>query len=483
MNTTSHPFHRNLIGGEWKPASDVQENRSPSNVNDVVGLYAQGDATDVAQAVAAARAALDNWWSRGPQARSDVLDAAATELQNHRSEIGRLLAREQGKTLAEATAEVMRASQIFRFFAGEALRMTGERIDSVRPNVDIEVTREPAGVVGLITPWNFPIAIPAWKVAPALAYGNTVIIKPADLTPGSVHALAEILMRCGCPPGAFNLVMGRGRVVGNALVEHPGVDAISFTGSEGVGRDVIARCAASHKRVQAEMGGKNPTVILDDADLQHAVAAGISSAYGSTGQRCTATSRFIVEQGIRQDFETAFVEAATRIVVGDSLNPCTTMGPVVSSSQLAANLGYVELARREGARVVGGERVDTGVPGHYQRPAVFLDATNDMRVSREEIFGPCASIIEARDFEHALALANDTLYGLSSAICTRNLKFAREFKRRSQAGLVMVNLPSAGVDFHVPFGGRKGSSFGPREQGTYARDFYTTVKTAYTLAV
>jgi aldehyde dehydrogenase (NAD+) len=353
----------------------------------------------------------------------------------------------------------------------------------VRPGVDVEVTREPLGVVGLITPWNFPIAIPAWKIAPALACGNAVVVKPADLTSASVHALSRILLECGCPPGVFNLVMGPGRVVGSALIDHPDVDAISFTGSVPVGRDLVARCAAAQKRVQAEMGGKNPMVVMDDADLDVAVAACVDSAFGSTGQRCTAASRLIVHRRILDSFREALVRAVAAIKVGPALDPATTMGPVVSGPQLESNLEYVALAREEGADVIGGERIEGPTPGHYQAPAIFLEATNQMRCSREEIFGPCVSLLAAEDFDHALALANDTPFGLSSGICTHSLKFAREFKRRSTAGLVMVNLPTAGVDFHVPFGGRRGSSYGPREQGAYAREFYTSVKTAYTRAV
>jgi aldehyde dehydrogenase (NAD+) len=473
----------NLIGGEWRAAAASRPNVNPSDVRDVIGLFAQGDASDADAAVAAARAAQPAWWDGGPQARADLLDRVATSLVARRDELGRLLAREEGKTLKEATAEVGRAGQIFRFFAGEAVRLSGERVDSVRPGVDVEVTREPLGVVGLITPWNFPIAIPAWKIAPALACGNAVVVKPADLTSASVHALSRILLECGCPPGVFNLVMGPGRVVGSALIDHPDVDAISFTGSVPVGRDLVARCAAAQKRVQAEMGGKNPMVVMDDADLDVAVAACVDSAFGSTGQRCTAASRLIVHRRILDSFREALVRAVAAIKVGPALDPATTMGPVVSGPQLESNLEYVALAREEGADVIGGERIEGPTPGHYQAPAIFLEATNQMRCSREEIFGPCVSLLAAEDFDHALALANDTPFGLSSGICTHSLKFAREFKRRSTAGLVMVNLPTAGVDFHVPFGGRRGSSYGPREQGAYAREFYTSVKTAYTRAV
>ncbi|MEI8298228.1 MAG: aldehyde dehydrogenase family protein [Pseudomonadota bacterium] len=472
----------NLIGGEWVEGVGSQPNVNPSDLADVVGVYAQGGAGDVDAAVQAAERALPAWRFGALQQRSDLLDRVGTMLLARREELGRLLSREEGKTLAEGIGEAARAGQIFKFFAAEALRMPGEALESVRPGVEVEVRREPVGVVGLITPWNFPIAIPAWKIAPALAFGNTVVIKPADLTPGSVHALAQILAECGCPAGVFNLVMGRGRVVGEALLAHPGVSALSFTGSVDVGRELIARAAARQLRVQAEMGGKNPMVVMNDANLDVVLPACVNAAFYSTGQRCTAASRFIVERGILPEFSARLVKAVTELRVGHALDSKTQVGPVVSQSQLDGNQRYVALAREEGATVIGGELVECPTRGHYMRPAVFLDATNQMRTSREEIFGPCASVIAADDFEQALALANDTPFGLSAGICTTSLKHSREFTRRARAGLVMVNLATAGVDYHVPFGGTRGSSYGPREQGRYAVEFYTTVKTAYTLA-
>jgi acyl-CoA reductase-like NAD-dependent aldehyde dehydrogenase len=472
---------QNCIGGMWT-GENARENRSPSDLDDVVGMYAQGDAHDIDAAVIAARTALSDWRNCGIQARFDLLDKVGSAIIGRCDEIARVLAREEGKTLPEAAGEVNRAARVFKFFAGEALRISGERIDSVRPGVDIEITREPVGVVGIITAWNFPIAIPAWKIAPALAYGNTVVVKPAELTPASAHLLMEILVECGCPPGVVNLVMGSGHVVGDALLEHPQVDAISFTGSVAVGRQIITKCAATHKKVQTEMGGKNPTVILNDADLSIAIPACVNAAFGATGQRCTATSRLIVENGILNEFVHAFTKATEAIAVGHALEDGMQMGPVASEAQLNTNLKYVALARDEGADVRGGETVQRATRGFYQRPAVFLDATNEMRISREEIFGPCVSVIAARDFEQAMTLANDTPFGLSAGIITRSLKYAREFTRRAQAGMVMVNLPTAGVDYHVAFGGRKGSSYGSREQGRYAVEFYTTVKTAHVLA-
>lgn len=473
---------QNLIAGEWLDGPDAVENRNPADIAEVIGTYARASAAQVGDAVMAARAALPGWAGASPQVRSDLLEAVAQQILARKDEIGRMLAREEGKTLAEAVGETARAAQIFRFFAGEAIRVAGDAIASVRPDVDVEVTREPVGVVGLITPWNFPIAIPAWKIAPALAYGNTVVFKPADLTPGSAHLLAEILHGAGVPAGVFNLVMGRGSVVGDAIVSHPQVDAISFTGSVPVGRGLAAQAAQGMKKIQLEMGGKNPMVVLDDADLDVAVPAVLNGAFFSTGQRCTASSRIIVQAGIHDAFVDRLATEAAALNVGNPLDPKTHIGPVVSEKQLANNLEYVDIAAAEGADVIGGHRLRGETEGYFQQPAIFANATNDMRSSREEIFGPCASIIRVSDFEEALAVANDTEFGLSSGICTASLKHARAFKRFSTAGMVMVNLPTAGVDYHVPFGGRRGSSFGSREQGRYAAEFYTAVKTAYSFA-
>lgn len=473
---------QNLIAGNWVDGADVSENRNPSNVADLIGLYAKAEAADVDAAVAAANEALPGWALASPQVRADLLDKVSDAIMARKDELGFLLSREEGKTLAEGIGETIRAAQVFKFFAGEALRNAGDVLASVRPDIDVDVTREPVGVVGMITPWNFPIAIPAWKIAPALCYGNTIVFKPAEITPASAHALAEIIQEAGCPAGVFNLVMGSGSVVGNAMLAHKEINAISFTGSVPVGRGIAVKAAEGLKKVQLEMGGKNPMVVLNDTDLDVAVGACLNGAFFSTGQRCTASSRLIVQEGIHDAFVEKMNEAMGKLVIGDACDPATQIGPVVSQSQLANNLDYVAVAGQEGAEVVGGEQINGKTEGYYQRPAMFLNATNQMRVSREEIFGPCASVIKVADFDEALSVANDTDFGLSSGICTSSLKSAREFKRRSEAGMVMVNLPTAGVDYHVPFGGRKGSSYGSREQGRYAAEFYTTVKTAYTFA-
>jgi len=476
-------MRHNYIGGDWAAGVSSRPNLNPSDLSDVIDHYAHGDEQQTLSAIAAAKAALPAWATSGIQSRADALEKVATELLARREELGNMLAREEGKTLPEAVAEVNRAGQIFRFFAGEVLRASGEKLASVRPGIEVEITREPVGVVGLITPWNFPIAIPAWKIAPALAHGNCVVFKPADLVPGSAWALAEIISRAGFPPGVFNLVMGPGSRVGQTLIDSPDVDAISFTGSVATGTRVMAGAGQRFAKLQLEMGGKNPMVVLDDADLSVAADCALQAAFFSTGQRCTATSRLIVQKGILPRFVDALKERMNALVVDDARRPGTQIGPVADASQLQTDLDYIALGVHEGARLAcGGRRVQRATEGFYLEPALFIDAEPGMRVTREEIFGPVACVIAADSYEHALTLSNDTPFGLTSGICTTSLKHATHYKRHSASGMVMVNVPTAGVDYHVPFGGRKASSYGPREQGRYAAEFFTTVKTAYTAA-
>jgi acyl-CoA reductase-like NAD-dependent aldehyde dehydrogenase len=475
------PLFKNLIAGEWHGGASVTVNRNPSDVSDVIGEYAQADRAQAEAAIGAAKQAFPGWATGSIQERANILDRAGSEIVARKDELGRLLSREEGKTLPEGIGEAMRAGQIFKFFAGEVVRQSGEHLASVRPGVEVDITREPVGVVGLITPWNFPIAIPAWKIAPALAYGNTVVMKPADLVPGCAWAIAEILAKAGIPPGVFNLVMGRGSVVGDVFVNSPDVNALSFTGSVSTGRAIAQKAVARMAKLQLEMGGKNPLVVLDDADLATAVNCAVQGAYFSTGQRCTASSRLIVTAGIHDRFVAAVTEKLKTLKVDDALAQGTDIGPVVDQSQLDQDLSYIDIGKRESANlVVGGERLTRKTEGFYMAPALFTDATNAMRIAREEIFGPVACVVRAKDYDEALAFANDTEFGLSSGIVTTSLKHASHFKRHAQAGMVMVNVPTAGVDYHVPFGGRKGSSYGPREQGRYAAEFFTTVKTAYT---
>ena len=470
----------NYIDGEWAMASSFSPNRNPSDLSDVIGEYAMADAAQAKNAIAAAKAAFPAWSTGGIQDRANILDKVGSDILARKDEIGRLLAREEGKTLPEGVGETVRAGHIFKFFAGEVLRLAGEKLPSVRPGVDVEITREPIGVIGLITPWNFPIAIPAWKIAPALAFGNTVVFKPAQWTPGCAWVLTDILASAGIPKGVFNLVMGSGSVVGDTFVTHPDVAAISFTGSMETGKSIAQKAVARMAKFQLEMGSKNPLVVLDDADVATAVNVAVQGAYFSTGQRCTASSRLIVTEGIHDRFVGALTDRLGTLKVGDALASGTEMGPVVEDPQLQTDLEYIGVGQREGATLAyGGERLKRDTEGYYLAPTLFTGATNAMRISREEIFGPVACVIRAKNYDEALAIANDTETGLSSGIVTTSLKYASHFKRHAQAGMVMVNLPTAGVDYHVPFGGRKASSYGPREQGRYAAEFYTTVKTTY----
>jgi aldehyde dehydrogenase (NAD+) len=469
---------KHKIGAEWIAAGAPAVLENPSDLDNPVARFSMAPAALAEEAVAAARACAPGWAAASPQVRSDVLDRAGSALLARKEELGRLLSSEEGKVMAEGVAEVVRAAQILKYCAGEALRLSGELLASTRPGVDVEILREPVGVAALITPWNFPIAIPAWKLGPALAYGNCAVLKPSEIAPASAAALLECLEQAGLPAGAANLVIG-GPEVGEALVAAGGVDAVSFTGSAAVGRRVAVRCAELGKRTQCEMGGKNPLVVLDDADLDAAAAAAVNGAFFSTGQRCTASSRLIVQARVHDAFVERIEARMAGMTVGPALDPASTIGPVVSARQLERVLEHVEEAQREGARVLGGGRVSCATRGHFMAPALLLEARAEMRSSREEIFGPVASVFRVETDEEALALANATNFGLSAGVFTTSLARARRFKRELAAGMVMVNLPTAGVDPHAPFGGRKASSLGPREQGAYAREFYTQVKTAY----
>ena len=473
---------KNYINGRWETGITTGLSSNPSDLDEVVAEYARADSNQAEIAVRAAADAAPAWGLSTPQRRADALDQIGSEILARKDELGTLLAREEGKTLPEAVGEAARAGNIFKFFAGEALRAAGEHLPSVRPGVEVDITREPVGVVGIIAPWNFPLAIPAWKIAPALAHGNSVVFKPAELVPACAAALSEIISRAGLPAGVFNLVMGSGRQIGQALVDSPLVDAISFTGSVGTGEAILKAATARRAKVQLEMGGKNPLVVLADADLDQAVDCALQGSFFSTGQRCTASSRLIVDAAIHDRFVSKLRDRMRALKVGHALERGIDIGPVVDRSQLDTNLGYLEIARNEGAEhIIGGELLERPTRGHFMAPALFL-AQPQHRIAREEIFGPVACVLKAEGFEHALALANDTPFGLCAGVCTSSLKLATQFKRQARVGMVMVNLPTAGVDYHVPFGGRKASSHGPREQGRYAAEFYTTVKTAYTLA-
>lgn len=468
------------INGEFVGASDALESVNPSDTSDIVARFPDGGPAEVDAAVAAARAAQPGWAEASPEVRSDLLEKIASMLFARAEELGELLAREEGKLRGEGIGETLRAARIFRYFSGEALRRHGRTLESTRPGLDVATYREAVGVVGLITPWNFPIAIPAWKAAPALAFGNTVVLKPANVTPTVAYALAEVIHEAGVPAGVFNLVLGRGDV-GRALVDHKDVDAISFTGSQQVGAQVGLAAMKRGARVQMEMGGKNPLVVLNDADIDKAVAIAADGGFFQTGQRCTASSRVIVEDAIHDAFVAALCEKAKSLKVGAALDPESQIGPASSEAQLEQNFRYVRIACDEGGRLAsGGDKVVCQTSGYFMQPTVIADTSPDMRINNEEVFGPVVSTVRARNYEEALEIANRGEFGLSSGIVTNSLSKARHFRKHVKAGMVMVNLPTAGVDYHVPFGGTRGSSYGPREQGFAAVEFYTQIKTVYT---
>ncbi|MFT4520405.1 MAG: acyl-CoA reductase-like NAD-dependent aldehyde dehydrogenase [Halioglobus sp.] len=470
----------NLIDGEWVTGDEFTTNTSPSDSNDVIGQYTRGSSEDCKRAIAAARQAAEGWAQSGLEERKAVLDKIGAELIERKEEIGRILSREEGKPLAEGIGEVGRSGQFFQYHAAQTLMQMGESVDSVRPGVDVEVRREALGVIGIITPWNFPVAVAAWKIAPALAFGNAVVLKPAEIVPASAWILADIINRSGLPKGVFNLVMGKGSVVGETLSTSPDLDAITFTGSVPVGRQIARNAIENMVKIQLEMGSKNALVVLNDADIGIAVQCAIAGAFSGSGQKCTASSRLIVEEGVHDEFVKSLVTEMEKLVVGPALADGTQIGPVVDAGQLESVLGYIESAKAEGAELVsGGEALSLESEGHYLSPALFCNTTNDMRINREEVFGPLACVIKAKDYDHALEISNDSNFGLTSGIVTRSLQYASHFKRHSKSGCVMVNLPTAGTDYHVPFGGRKDSSYGPREQGQYAPEFYTVVKTNY----
>ncbi|MCG7625428.1 aldehyde dehydrogenase family protein [Epibacterium sp. Ofav1-8] len=473
-------IQKNLIAGEWQAGEGEIENRNPSDLSDLVGLFAQASGDQLDATLAQARSAQREWAAYGMERKQAVLMAIGTELMTRAEELGTLLSREEGKPLAEGRGEIYRAGQFFTYYAAECLRQLGENADSVRAGVEIDVRREPVGTVAIISPWNFPTATAAWKIAPALCYGNAVVWKPANVTPASAVALTEIIARQDIPRGLFSLVMGAGRSIGQRLVESPQIDAISFTGSVPVGKGIAAAAIQNLTKVQMEMGSKNALAVMDDADLDLAVTLALGGAFGGTGQKCTASSRLVVHEAVHDAFVEKLVAGTQAMTVGHALEAGTQMGPVVSAQQLAENLAYVDLGRSEGAELAcGGQRLEMATEGFYMSPGVFLNTTNQMRINREEMFAPLTSVIKVASYDEALSVVNDTNFGLTSGIVTRSLARATHFRRNARTGVVTVNLPTAGTDYHVPFGGRGDSSYGPREQGKAAAEFYTTVKTAY----
>jgi acyl-CoA reductase-like NAD-dependent aldehyde dehydrogenase len=475
---------RNYVAGQWVECKSQKTfpNINPADTDEVVGLFQASGPADVQEACDVAAKAQPGWAALPAPRRGEYLFKAAEILESRLAKLGADMTREEGKTLPEAKAEVKRAINIFRYFGGEGARQFSYQIPSERENVFCYTMRKPLGVVGLITPWNFPSAIPAWKMAPALVGGNTVVIKPASLAPLSALRLVEALHEAGVPAGAINYVTGGGGTVGNTLVDHPAIRAVSFTGSCEVGNTLYDRVARRKIRVQLEMGGKNPTVVLKDADLNYAADVLVNGAFFSTGQKCTACSRAVIERAIYEPLVEILVAKTKKMKVGNGLEPGIDMGPAVDASQLETDLKYIEIAKQEGAKLLcGGNRLTGGVydKGYFVEPTIFGEVVPQMRIAQEEVFGPVLALMVAEDFDDAMHLANSARFGLSASIVSRDLTRVHQFINGIQAGLITVNLPTAGVEYQLPFGGTKESSFGMREQGPLALDFYTETRTVY----
>ena len=469
----------NFIAGRWVEGTGSIKNINPSDTGDIISEYTSVTDDQFEQAVSSAVIAQKEWGEVGIEKKSQILIKIGDELIQRSKELGELLSREEGKPLAEGIGEVTRAGQQFQYYGSECLRLYGEKIPSTRPGFQVEISREPLGVIGIISPWNFPIAIPAWKAAPAMMCGNAVILKPASLTPASAIALTEIISKQDIPSGLFNLVLGSGSNIGNKIASHPDIVAITFTGSVEVGKKLYQNSSPLLKKMQMEMGSKNPLVVMEDANLNTAISCAANGAYGGTGQKCTASSRLIVHEDIYAKFVEGLVENIKNLKVGHALDEGTQMGPASNESQYESNLNYIEIGKGEAKLAYGGDPMNMRTPGYYMQPTLFIDGDNKSRINQEEMFGPIACVIPAKNLDHALEIANDTDFGLSSGIITQSLAKAEYFKQNIKTGVSTINLPTAGLDYHVPFGGRKASSFGPREQGTYAREFYSQVKTSY----
>ena len=472
---------RNYINGEWV-SGDTFDNRNPANTGEVVGEFVKATPADVERAAEAAREAFPEWSALNAPARGKYLYRVADILESRLDQLAAEMTREEGKTLPEAKGETMRSINIFRYYGGEGSRLPGFQVPSERPRVHMFAIRKPLGVVGLVTPWNFPSAIPAWKLAPALICGNTAIMKPASAAPLCSWRIAEACHEAGIPKGVVNFVAGPGNSVGGALIEAKPLRAVSFTGSCQVGHLLHEQASRRRLRIQLEMGGKNPTIVLADCDLDAAVANVVNASFFSTGQKCTATSRCIVEEAIYEDFLAALAEATRKLKVGNGLEPDVQIGPAIDENQLNSDLRYIEIGRQEAGEPVAGGRRLSGPgydEGYFIEPTVFRDVTPEMTIAQEEIFGPVLAVMKAADFGDALRIANQVPFGLSASIQTSNLSRAFDFIYGMEAGLLTVNLPSAGVEYQLPFGGSKESSFGPKEQGAAALDFYSDFKTVY----
>ena len=475
---------KNYINGEWVESKSGKTfpNINPANTEETVGLFQSSNAEDVDHACRAAGTVRTAWADLPATRRGEYLFKAAELVEGRLQQIGEEMTREEGKTLPEAIGETKRAINIFRYFGGEGSRQFTYQVPSERENVLCYTIRKPLGTVALITPWNFPIAIPAWKIAPALVAGNTVVIKPASLAPLSSFRLIEALHEAGIPPGVINYITGSGSSVGDSLTSNPEIKAVSFTGSTSVGTSLYKKVSERRIRVQLEMGGKNPTVVLSDADLDYAADILINGAFFSTGQKCTACSRAIIERSVFEPLVKKLVEKTRKLKVGNGLDPSVQIGPAVDEEQLKTDLEYIDIAKREGAELlVGGKRLRGGEydRGYFIEPTIFSRVTSEMRVAQEEVFGPVLALMVAEDFEDALRIANDVRFGLSASIVSKDLTRVHKFINRIEAGLITVNLPTAGVEYQLPFGGTKESSYGMREQGPQALDFYSESRTVY----
>ena len=479
----THPIYHNLIGGEWKPAVSGKTvlNLNPADHTDVVGAFPSSHAEDVALAVAAAKKAFATWRLVPAPKRAEILLRAGSILVQNKEKFARDMTREMGKVLAETRGDVQEAIDEAFYVAGEGRRLFGQTTPSELQNKFAMSVRMPVGVVGLITPWNFPMAIPSWKLFPALVSGNTCVIKPATDTPLSTYNLVQALVDAGLPPGVVNLVSGSGSATGNALVEHPDVRAISFTGSSTVGSLVGQRAAATFKPVSLEMGGKNAQIVLDDANLELALEGALWGSFGTTGQRCTATSRILLQKGIARRFTAEFVARAKKLKVGNGLDESVEVGPQVNPNQLETSARYVEIALAEGAELLtGGHALTGGIFAHgtFFEPTVFTGVTPAMRIAREEVFGPVVSLIEFDTFEQAIQIANSIDYGLSTALYTKDVNRAFAAIRDLESGITYINAPTIGAEVHLPFCGVKQTGNGHRE-GLGAIDFFTTWKAVY----
>ncbi|HUK24426.1 MAG TPA: aldehyde dehydrogenase family protein [Terriglobales bacterium] len=482
-NTTTRVY-KNLIDGEWVESSSGQtfENRNPADARDVVGIFQRSNKADVEAAVEAARLAFARWRLVPAPRRAEILYRAGEMLLERKEEYARDMTREMGKVLAETRGDVQEAIDSAYYMAGEGRRMFGPTTPSELPNKFAMAVRTPVGICGMITPWNFPMAIPSWKLLPAIVCGNTCVIKPAQDTPLSTFNLVNTLVDAGLPKGVVNIVTGFGPEVGTPLTEHPQVRAISLTGSSAVGRVVGATAAQSFKHCSLELGGKNPMIVLEDANLDLAIEGGLWGGFGTTGQRCTATSRIIVQKGVYGEFVERYVERAKRLKIGNGLDETVEMGPAINEKQLETDLKYVEIGKSEGAKMkCGGNRLESGDYQHgwFLEPTVFVDVDHKMRIAQEEIFGPVVSIIPCNDLEHAIEIANGIEYGLSSSLYTRDVNKAFAAMRDLYAGITYINAPTIGAEVHLPFGGVKATGNGHREGGIGAIDFYTEWKAVY----